>query len=248
MTTWSQPRKSGGLGAGLKAARTNRPLRAVVGRGHQARSLAPRGKPPPGRSGVPPGERPMRGELFGVALALGLLLVMLALRGRRVRGLGSGETVALDNVTLFSERLKLVGRPDRIVRDGGHFIPEEWKTAKRVSHGHRLQLGAYFPAHRRGVRGAAPLRGRRPGQRFAGRGREYRATSLRSPRDSRANPGAPAANPSGNTGAAAGVEVPSLRAPRELRAENRLDGTGGRHPRTSLRIGSKSHTQKFEKT
>src|SRR3954465_10871486 len=23
-------------------------------------------------------------------------------------------------------------------------IPEEWKSAKKVSHGHRLQLGAYF--------------------------------------------------------------------------------------------------------
>jgi len=61
-----------------------------------------------------------------------------------MRGLGSGETVALDNVTLYSERLKLVGRPDRLVRDGGYLIPEEWKSAKRVSHGHRLQLGAYF--------------------------------------------------------------------------------------------------------
>ena len=59
-------------------------------------------------------------------------------------GIRSGETVALDNVTLFSERLRLVGRPDRIVREGGHLIPEEWKSAKRVSHGHRLQLGAYF--------------------------------------------------------------------------------------------------------
>ena len=75
---------------------------------------------------------------------LGLLLVVLSKRGRAVRGLGSGETVALDDVTLFSERLKLVGRPDRIVRQGGHLIPEEWKSAKRVSDGHRLQLGAYF--------------------------------------------------------------------------------------------------------
>lgn len=86
-------------------------------------------------------------ELLGIALVLallGLLLVVLSKRGRAVRGLGSGETVALDNVTLRSERLKLVGRPDRIVRDGGHLIPEEWKSAKRVSHGHRLQLAVYF--------------------------------------------------------------------------------------------------------
>ena len=60
------------------------------------------------------------GELLTVALALGLvglLLVVLAMRGRKTRGLGSGETVGLDDVTLFSERLKLVGRPDRIDRD-----------------------------------------------------------------------------------------------------------------------------------
>lgn len=85
--------------------------------------------------------------LLGVALVLallGLLLVVLSKRGRAVRGLGSGETVALDDVTHFSERLKLVGRPDRIVREGEHFIPEEWKSAKRVNHGHRLQLGTYF--------------------------------------------------------------------------------------------------------
>ncbi len=87
------------------------------------------------------------GELLAVALALavlGLLLVVLAVRGRWKRGLGSGETVALDDVTLFSERLMLVGRPDRIVRQGELFIPEEWKSSKRVNQGHKLQLGTYF--------------------------------------------------------------------------------------------------------
>ncbi len=87
------------------------------------------------------------GELLAVALALGLvglLLVVLAMRRRWKRGLGSGETVALDDVTLFSERLKLVGRPDRIVRQGKHLIPEEWKSSKRVNQGHKLQLGTYF--------------------------------------------------------------------------------------------------------
>jgi CRISPR-associated exonuclease Cas4 len=86
-------------------------------------------------------------ELLAVALVLGLmglLLVVFAERGRRKRGLGSGETVALDDVILFSERLNLVGRPDRIVKRGKTFIPEEWKSAKRVNHGHRLQLGTYF--------------------------------------------------------------------------------------------------------
>src|SRR4051794_4590913 len=69
---------------------------------------------------------------------------MLSKRGRARRGLGSGKTMALDNVTLFTEALKHVGRPDRIVREGGSFIPEEWKSSKRVNHGHKLQLGIYF--------------------------------------------------------------------------------------------------------
>ncbi len=79
-----------------------------------------------------------------VLLVLGVALVYLALKGRKLRGLDSGETVALDDVTLYSEELGLVGRPDRIVREGEWFIPEEWKSSKRVNAGHRLQLGTYF--------------------------------------------------------------------------------------------------------
>jgi len=76
---------------------------------------------------------------------LGVLLVVLFSRVRRSRGLGAGETVALDDVRLYSEGYGLVGRPDRIVREGERLIPEEWKaTAKRVSDGHRIQLGTYF--------------------------------------------------------------------------------------------------------
>jgi CRISPR-associated exonuclease Cas4 len=85
--------------------------------------------------------------LLAAAFLLGLLgvfLVVLAGRGRGKRGLGKGETLALDNLTLYSERLKLVGRPDRIVRDGKLMIPEEWKSSRRVNQGHRLQLGTYF--------------------------------------------------------------------------------------------------------
>jgi len=79
-----------------------------------------------------------------VLLVLGVVLVYLALKGRKLRGLGSGETVALDDITLYSEELGLVGRPDRIVREGEYLIPEEWKSSKRVNDGHRLQLGTYF--------------------------------------------------------------------------------------------------------
>lgn len=79
-----------------------------------------------------------------VIFVVGLLLIVLAKRGRKSRGLGLGDTIALDDMTLFSDRLRLVGRPDRIVRQGETLIPEEWKSAKRVNEGHRLQLGAYL--------------------------------------------------------------------------------------------------------
>lgn len=75
---------------------------------------------------------------------LGVLLIALSKRGRAAHGLGPGDTFALDDTNLRSERLGLAGRPDRIVREDGHLIPEEWKSAKRVSDGHRLQLATYF--------------------------------------------------------------------------------------------------------
>jgi CRISPR-associated exonuclease Cas4 len=79
-----------------------------------------------------------------IAAAVGLVVAIVAVWVRRSRGLEPGETVALDDVTLYSERLQLVGRPDRIVKRGGAYIPEEWKSSRRVSHGHRLQLATYF--------------------------------------------------------------------------------------------------------
>jgi CRISPR-associated exonuclease Cas4 len=86
--------------------------------------------------------------LLAVALLLllgGVALVVVAARRRLAYGLGAGKTVSLDNRELFSERLGLVGRPDRVERQGGFLIPEEWKpSAKRVSPPHRLQLGVYF--------------------------------------------------------------------------------------------------------
>jgi CRISPR-associated exonuclease Cas4 len=83
---------------------------------------------------------------LGVVLGLlGLVLAIRAVRARWARGLGGGETVALDNVTLFSKRHQLVGRPDRIVRAGGKLIPEEWKSStKKVEPWHIAQLGMYF--------------------------------------------------------------------------------------------------------
>jgi hypothetical protein len=85
-----------------------------------------------------------RVERWSVRTLLGLTLVVLFGHARRGRGLSDGRTESLDDLTLYSERLKLTGRPDRIVRAGERLIPEEWKSAKRVSEGHRLQVGTYF--------------------------------------------------------------------------------------------------------
>jgi CRISPR-associated exonuclease Cas4 len=78
------------------------------------------------------------------ALLLGLLLTAGGRRLRRHRGLGPGHTVALDNVTLTSRRWGLTGRVDRLIRDGGALIPEEWKSARALRPWHRAQMGVYF--------------------------------------------------------------------------------------------------------
>ena len=86
-------------------------------------------------------------SILAVALllaALGVVLMVLSSHGRSTRGLGPGRTVALDDRTLYSERLQLVGRPDRIVREGDTLIPEEGKSSRRASDAQRLQLGTYF--------------------------------------------------------------------------------------------------------
>jgi CRISPR-associated exonuclease Cas4 len=83
--------------------------------------------------------------IAGVLLALfGLALVIRALWMRRARGLSSGQTISLDNVTLFSKEHLLVGRPDRIVKQGGFLVPEEWKSSRKVEPWHIAQLGTYF--------------------------------------------------------------------------------------------------------
>jgi CRISPR-associated exonuclease Cas4 len=78
------------------------------------------------------------------ALALGLLLLLGGRRIRSHRGLGAGRTLELDDRNLFSARLGLVGRPDRLVRDGQFTIPEEWKSLLRVHDSHRVQVGVYL--------------------------------------------------------------------------------------------------------
>ena len=47
-------------------------------------------------------------------------------------------------MTLTSRRLGLTGRPDRLIREGGTIIIEEWKSSWRVWPSHRAQMGTYF--------------------------------------------------------------------------------------------------------
>jgi CRISPR-associated exonuclease Cas4 len=84
-----------------------------------------------------------------IFLGLGLLIfgglfLFWAFRARKIRGFTPGITVSLDDLVLFSERYKIVGRPDWLVRQGEFLIPEEWKpSARRIYHGHRLQAAVY---------------------------------------------------------------------------------------------------------
>jgi CRISPR-associated exonuclease Cas4 len=79
-----------------------------------------------------------------LALLLGLWLMLAGQGIRRRRGLGGGKTVSLDRVTLTSHRLGLTGRPDRLIKENGSIIVEEWKSARRVWPNHRAQMGVYF--------------------------------------------------------------------------------------------------------
>lgn len=138
----------------------------------------------------------------------------------------------------FSEQLKLIGRPGCIVRRGDHFIPEVGKSAKRVSHGHRLQLGAYFLLIE-GTYGVCSRFGLVvPGQRLAGRGREYRRPPLEVARDSGENPRASPGPRRRLPGEATGLEVPNVRATRKLRAG--VDAIRGAHSPGGSRSSSKS--------
>lgn len=77
-------------------------------------------------------------------LLIGFLLLVLSWTLRRGHGFRPGRTLARDDLTLVSERLGLIGRPDRLVEDGKDIIPEEWKSSRRVSDSHRMQLGTYL--------------------------------------------------------------------------------------------------------
>ncbi len=88
-----------------------------------------------------------------VLLALGLLLLWLARRGRAHSGLPQGRVVYADTGgwgrlerPLFSHALRLTGKPDYLVADGGEVIPVEVKSSRapaRPYSSHVLQLAAY---------------------------------------------------------------------------------------------------------
>ena len=85
--------------------------------------------------------------LLAVALAY-VALGVLQRHGLSSIGLNGSTVLAADDSrigspTLRSERLRLVGRPDQLVRIGGQLIPVEQKPrAWRVHDSHVLQLAA----------------------------------------------------------------------------------------------------------
>ncbi len=89
---------------------------------------------------------------FGL-LALGLLLLWLARRGRTSSGLPQGRVIYSDTGgwnrlerPLFSRELFLTGKPDYLVADGADVIPIEVKSSRAPAQpylSHILQLAAY---------------------------------------------------------------------------------------------------------
>jgi CRISPR-associated exonuclease Cas4 len=87
--------------------------------------------------------RPMTILLFFLFL-LGLALFLGAWRRRARAGFGRGQTVSRDDVLLVSHRYRLAGRPDRIVKRGAAYIPEEKKPGRQVYDAYRAQIGVYL--------------------------------------------------------------------------------------------------------
>ena len=79
----------------------------------------------------------------GFALA-GAAILFFAVFFRRRSGFRAGRTLSRDDVMLRSERHRLHGRPDRIVRRGKHLIIEDKKSGRRVYPSHRVQTGVYL--------------------------------------------------------------------------------------------------------
>lgn len=75
-----------------------------------------------------------------IFIILALLCWLLYLKGSKRKGI-----LANDDMTLRSDRLGLVGRPDRIIKHPkGYWIPIEKKSAHKVQDSHRVQLCVYM--------------------------------------------------------------------------------------------------------
>ena len=75
---------------------------------------------------------------------LGLARFLAAWCRRARAGFGRGQTLSQDDVLLVSPRYGLSGRPDRIVKRGRHYIPEEKKPGRKVYDAYRAQIGVYL--------------------------------------------------------------------------------------------------------
>ena len=95
----------------------------------------------------------MIAKWFFALLALGLLLLWLAQRGRAHSGLPQGRVIYTDTGgwnrlerPLFSLEFLLTGKPDYLVADGADVIPVEVKSSRAPTQpypSHILQLAAY---------------------------------------------------------------------------------------------------------
>ena len=75
---------------------------------------------------------------------LGLALFLGTWRRRARAGFGRVETISRDDVLLVSHCYRLSGRPDRIVKRRGRYIPEEKKPGRKVYDAYRAQIGVYL--------------------------------------------------------------------------------------------------------
>lgn len=93
-------------------------------------------------------------ELFGAAFIIilaGIALLLLTQQRRTALSLPTGKLIYQDapdrrGEMLFSQTMKLSGRPDALVREGSMIIPVELKTGrtpKAPYAGHIMQLAAY---------------------------------------------------------------------------------------------------------
>ena len=73
-----------------------------------------------------------------------LVFLLLVLLLRWNFGLSFGKTISHDDLTIRSQALGLVGRPDRIVKRGKYYIPEDKKPSYKVYDTYKAQIGVYL--------------------------------------------------------------------------------------------------------